>query len=733
MISTDFKPYVLEIINFLRSVSIKYSWIADQDNVMLVQNGYDVDLDDPTTWRYYLNLYGEYHAADTVMMVASLDTLEQIPFTKEVLALHPRTLASYRPGTTFFKNLCAEYPTQTSLIKSILFPVDSVESAIAAKDLTLLSWGDGYLEDSESSVLIADLVKFLSVYVERWYFSFLSAEDYFHPTNLGILQAQMAAYLLARRKFYIHSPYVHSWHISNYLQSKGLDDYSDVLSRKKQMFLYQNYDYLKVNSGKQSNLIILIQNLLSDMGVSLFGRRVVLESQTGAADCQLTPLFVPDNLLGQDSKLIDEIQAESVLEMQQRLYAMGVTPAEDTETVAKLTRTLGDTTRNNYLTKLLEIKPVQVDYRYQGLLDQFIFDTLIKAITTGRYTATVQITDPLTGNNYWVTTKQALALYDYSVRMASGQTPDNIPTQYTYIATLQDKPGTPNPTFFCDGYTYSTRSCINTSAFLGYWTWPLSITSSAAFSSLLSEYWLLYLVKFQNLEYASASVTRQAIKTCLKAAFEYGNTDTFTLIPGFTTYAQWLSGAGIDFQSNVFNAYDAASVPTDQYGALADSILSALFTADETVRKYGNFTLSDSGYTRLRKLFVQLSSYTVRFLDTNQSAQDYTYIGAFTHNDLDTSIVDDTPWYNGLTIIEKTTENCIETSMVLDNTVSLSESTSEKSGVAFDTAEFKPDLQETVDSVECPPLMHVAIRGALQTQDVRSPMRMGFDFSGFAP
>lgn len=733
MISTDFKPYVLEILNFLKSTTIKYSWIADQDNVMLVQNGYDVDLDDPTTWRYYRNLYGEYHAADTVMMVASLDTLEQIPFTKETLLLHPRTAASYRPGSVFFKNLCAEYPTQTSLIKSILFPVDSIESAIAAKDLTLLSWGDGYLEDAESSVLIPDLIKFLSIYVERWYFSFLSAEDYFHPTNLGILQAQMAAYLLARRKFYIRSPYVHSWHISNYLQSKGLDDYSDILSRKKQLFLYQNYDYLKINSGKQSNLIILIQNLLSDMGVSLFGRRVVLESQTGAADCQLTPLFVPDNLLGSDSKLVDEIQAESVLDMQQRLYALGVTAAEDASTVAKLTRTLGDTTRNNYLTKLLEIKPVQVDYRYQGLLDQFIFDTLIKAITTGRYDATVQITDPLTGSNYWVTTKQALALYDYSVRMASGQTPGDLPTQYTYIATLLDKPGSPNPTFFCDGHTYFTRSCINTSAFLGYWTWPLTISSRSAFSALLSEYWLLYLVKFQNLEYASSSVTRQAIKTCLKAAFQYGTTSKFTLIPGFTTYAQWLSGEGMDFQSSIFNAYDSSSVPTDQYGLFADNILSALFAADETLRKYGNFTLSDTGYTRLRKLFVQMSSYTVRFLDTNQSAQDYTYIGTFSYNDLEGTVVDNTPYYNGLTITEKTTENCIETSTVLDNTVTFSETTSETFRVSLKDAEFAPDQKETVNSVEYPPLMHVEIRSALKTQSTIPPARVGFDFSGFAP
>ena len=733
MISTDFKPYVLEIINFLRSVTLKYSWVADQMNVNLVKAGYTVDLDDPTTWKYYINLTGEYHASDTVMQVASLDTLEQIPFTKEVLALHPRTTASYAPGTSYYKSLCVEYPAQSELIKSILFPVKSIESAIAAPNLSVLAWGDGFLEDAESSVLIQDLIQFMRVYAERWYFSFLEMEEYFHPTNLGILYAQMAAFLLTKRHHYIRSPYVHSWHISNYLQSKGLDDYSDVLSREKQMFLYQNYDYLKVNSGKQSNLIILIQNLLADMGVSLFGRRVMLESQTGEDACQLTPLFVPDNLLGSESKLVEEVQAETVLEMQQRLFALGVTTAEDTETVAKLTRTLGDTTKNNYLTKLLEIKPVQVDYRYQGLLDQFIFDTLIKAITTGRYNTTVMVTDPLTGANYWVTTKQALALYDYAVRKAAGQTPVNIPTEYTYIATLLDTPGTPAATFSSGGYTYSTNSCLNTKAFLGYWTWPLTLSSSAAFSSMLSEYWLLYLVKFQNLEYASSDVTRQALKTCLKAAFQYGNTEKFTLISGFTTYAEWLSGAGIDFQANVFNSYDNASVPTDMYGQFADNVLSSLFTADTVLRSYGNFALSDVGYTRLRKLFVQMSSYTVRFLDTNQSAQDYLYLGSFSYDDLPTTVDDQTPNYNGVTITVATTENCIENQNVLENTVRLSEETSTQDTETIASVELRPDVSEVADNVETPPLMRVAIdEDRVDTQSIR-PLKIGFDFSGFAP
>lgn len=732
MISSDFKPYVLEILNFLKSVTIKYSWMADQTNVMLVSQGYDVDEYDPTSWKYYQNLVGNYHVSDTPMYVFSLDTLEKIPFTKDALQYHPRTVTSYRPGTTYFDNLCAEYPTQMELIKSILFPVDSIEAAIAAPNLTLLKWGEGYLEDAESSVLIADLVSFLAVYRERWYFSFLQVEDYFHPSNLGILEAKMAAYLLSRRHAYIRTPYVHSWHISNYLQSKGLDDYTDVLSRKKQLFLYQNWDYLKINSGKQSNLIILIQNLLADMGISLFGRRVLLESQTGEAACQLTPRFIPDNLLGSESKLVDEIQAESVLEMQQRLYAQGLTVSQTSESVTALTRKLGDTTRNNYLTKLLEIKPVQVDYRYQGLLDQFILDTLIKSITSGRYNTMVMITDPLTGSTHWMTTKEALALYDYSVRKAGGGEPDDLPTSYTYIATLKDKPDTPDPTFFYNGNTYYTKSILDTKAFLGYWSWPLAIKSSAEFSALLSEYWLLYLVKFQNMEYATAGVTKQAIRVCLKAAFRHNVREPFTLIPGFTTYAEWLSGNGNGFQDSVFANYDATTNPTTQYALFADGILNTLFTADSVLRQYGNFALSDNGYMRLRKLFEQLSSYTVRFLETNQNTQDYMYLGAFVFDDTHTQITEPLNLFLGLTQKEQTTENCIETASGLENTLRISERTTLTGSHEFKQLDLPVTLhtEETENAVN--PLRNLTMTD--HTSDASAhQINIGFDFSGFAP
>ena len=732
MITSDFKPYVQEIINFLRSVSIKSSWVADQTNVMLVSKGYAVNLDDPTTWKYYLNLIGEYHPSDTPMSVFSLDTLELIPFTKEGLQHHPRTIVSYYPGTDYFKNLCTQYPDQTDLIKSILFPVNSIQNAISAPDLTLLSWGEVFLEEAEQPLLVAALSKFLDVYRERWFFSFLEVEDYFHPTTLGVLYSLMAAFLLAKRNSFINTPYVHSWHIRNYLQSKGLDDYSDVLSRKKQLFLYQNWDYLKINSGKQSTLIILIKNLLADLGISLFGRRVLMETQTGDAVCQLTPRFIPDNLLGSESRVIEEISAETTLELQQRLYSQGIAASEDTETANALVRKLGDTTANDYLTKFLEIKPVETDYRYQGMLDQFILDTLIKAITTGRYNAVVMITDPLTEATYWVTTKEALALYDYCIRKSNNTDPVALPTSYTYVVALKDRPDPAPQTVVYNGFTYNIHNFLNPDAFLGYWTWPNAIKTKDAFSQLLSEQWILFLVKYQNIEYAYSGALRVAMRHVLSSAIQKNVTETFTLIPNFTTYADWLSGAGIGFQRRIFASYETTTAPQTWYATFADNILGSLFTADTTLRQYGNFALSDNGYTRLRELFTQMCSYTVRFLETNQGAQDYLYLGSFTYDEMDS--LNDSPLglYLALQFLESTTENCIEDQLCLLNKVTLSET--EEETITHDIKELSLQISLDVEdtSFDVPPILPM-VTEVEEASITNSTLSFGFDLSGFAP
>ena len=149
---SDITVYRNQVYNFLNTVSIKFTPISDQFNLMLTQQNQAVS-DDPTTWKYYMHLQGLYHPTDTIMTVTSLDTQQQIEFTIDTLKVHTRTKAAYVPGTAFFTDLCSRYPNQVDLIKSILYPISDVEAAIDAEDFTILACGTGFLEDSEFGYL----------------------------------------------------------------------------------------------------------------------------------------------------------------------------------------------------------------------------------------------------------------------------------------------------------------------------------------------------------------------------------------------------------------------------------------------------------------------------------------------------------------------------------------------------------------------------------------------------
>ena len=64
MSTTAYKLFVKQIMTIARTMVVKHHEAAVIMNHILVSKGYSVDWNSPYTWRYYLNLTGQYHQAD---------------------------------------------------------------------------------------------------------------------------------------------------------------------------------------------------------------------------------------------------------------------------------------------------------------------------------------------------------------------------------------------------------------------------------------------------------------------------------------------------------------------------------------------------------------------------------------------------------------------------------------------------------------------------------------------
>lgn len=265
MLEEYYKIYLNDIIKFCKLIIIKFDVTADLMNelVMLKYGKAAVDFNDPRTWKYYLNLSGEYHSTDTEMLVYSLDTTEQIIFNKANLARHGVTRNSYRNLSSYYYDLVDKHPEQESLIRSILYPVD-IDKAIAAEYGTILEFPSDLIEPQEMTI-VDELQTWIKNHLVRWHIKAFSTSDSLYPASYqAVLHTLMPARIINLRMRRCKTREVHSFHIRAYLASHGgLDKYYDYLTLEQRLWLYRNICYIERNSGIKSELDWLIDNILS--------------------------------------------------------------------------------------------------------------------------------------------------------------------------------------------------------------------------------------------------------------------------------------------------------------------------------------------------------------------------------------------------------------------------------------------------------------------------------------
>lgn len=252
-------------------------------------------------------------AFDDMMYVTSLDTGEDIPFTLENLhpefasdasAVHTKTLAVYKIPSRFYDLLCKKYPAQTDLIKAIVYPVKCVrgitdielnefetngnplpnyrrrrrDAMVAAGDYTLLSCDETILEELERHDLITHAKMILRNLDKRWNIEEFWKEQNYPLVLWAIVWCSLRLGLIIRRYENIKTQFAHSSHVWDYLESKGLEPYRGYLTTAQTKFLYKNIEYILRNRGKQKVTNILVDEFLTDIGLNLKAKTIVLDT-----------------------------------------------------------------------------------------------------------------------------------------------------------------------------------------------------------------------------------------------------------------------------------------------------------------------------------------------------------------------------------------------------------------------------------------------------------------------
>ena len=419
MDNIEYRAYCADIFSLVRTMVIKMEWIARRDNNLLRKSGYPVS-EDKRTWRYYLNLSGEYHPTDDVMTIKSIDTGEDIIFNKQNLVVHLATFREYSRGGYWLNRLLETYSHQQDLIRGILSPIP-IDEAIAADDYKILRYNTRYVAWNEDQLIPG---------VQTWINSQIAhrfQNDYIITDNLMAVVMMLDLYAgiiecIHTLRFEAHGTrYAHDFYIWSHINSFGnYSRYKGSLSQEQTMWLYRNIAWLKNNPGKQYTFNLLLENLLTKRSIPMAKYDMVENTETQLEDLTPTPLYrrLNMNLLASFGRTASFIDTEALI-TKQRTMARN----NPDFTTAYYEEALTDgkfSLHSDLATKALESKMQDFTNRHSDTLMTVVFNHWIYLAGKGVFNANLLLVDPKTGKNYRFSPGEAYHLWYYLVNKAKG-------------------------------------------------------------------------------------------------------------------------------------------------------------------------------------------------------------------------------------------------------------------------------------------------------------------------
>lgn len=639
-----YKLYVENTIQLAETIVVKSERTADVINDYIVKTYGEswVNYEDPTTWKYYQNICGEYHITDTQITITSLDTGQTIVFNKPNLELHPATARAYKYNSRYYRELLLEYSDQEMLILGILYPANMAH-AISSVDGSVLSYPP-YLVEADEVSLIANIEKWTRKYRIRYYNkAYNNNNELFDPANQGVMYLNLVLHILNLRTHACKTDEVHSFHVREYLASHGmLDRYLDAMTRKQALFFYRNIAYIERNSGKQDTFQWLVQKVLTDRNLPL--AEYTMRHNTTNLLTEIYPRvsFKTKSLNGIFSN-VDEgasYTLDDVLAKEAPLAPDNIYFSQANKN--KINDLFIDSLSSVVQTKMLECSVVDYSDSSKFSRQDIALNHWAYMSYLGLYTAVVRVSDPKNGSEIVLTAKDAYVFFIYSLIKTVNSVYGYIPT----LGALRVNPVTPVQLAYLKEYCDEKYVDDQTLQLILNKKIPLTpIGSTDLFSEFVDKLYDISefevgMMSLQEHEYSRGLVEAAVFNTYLNLPLEFE--------PANKTWDAWL---------------DEKSLPSNFTQLEWRNIFKSIFEAATGVD-----VESTGGVTALQRAMIgimtQVSSYSIQFVsDINADTIKPIYWSMIRLGDRDTYIESDLHIYNTRVDVLETIDIQIESNL----------------------------------------------------------------------
>jgi hypothetical protein len=412
--------YVESVIKFAATLSIKSAQSADSINTYVAAAyGASSVSTDPTTWKYYLNVCGEYHFSDSQIYITSLDTLQTIPFTKAALASNPATKAAYVYGSVYYQELVAKYPLMQQLIKGVIYPAD-MASAVAAADGTILSYDTSYVESNEDDLLV-HLQDWIYKFIFRWDNpAFRLTDSLYSAARHGIMYLNLPLAILNIRIRFCGTRQAHSFHVRQYLAShSNMDRHYDMMTLEQQLFFYRNIAYLERHSGTNATFETLVQKVLTLRGIPLAEFEMKHSDANMPTNVRADVEFVKKHL-----NLPSNVAYDETITLTQLLDKEAPLAPGNPDYIAYESTDIDSTLKNSLSgvlpTKVLESAVISYENLLGDDINTILLNHWLYLSTSNQYPVYIRTPNPITGVEIVMSTKQAFLYSVYAYVKAQG-------------------------------------------------------------------------------------------------------------------------------------------------------------------------------------------------------------------------------------------------------------------------------------------------------------------------